>query len=153
MPRPQQAAIHDADTNFQDGTFTGRFSGRESVAGKNVRNRGDRHLARNRCPEKRDRRGSKPFPLGQAIQVLMMLDRGPAVNHGPRRGERLGRSTQEAITWLTCWRDRDGISVVDRATPCGTGRGGVELPDLPNALGQGSQQAFRPPKLTLISHG
>ena len=32
---------------------------------------------------------------------------------------------------------------MDRATPHGTGRGGVELPDLPNALGHGAQQAFR----------
>jgi hypothetical protein len=53
------------------------------------------------------------------------------------------KTPQEVITWLTCWRDRDGISVVDRATPHGTGRGGVELPDLPNALGHGAQQAFR----------
>jgi hypothetical protein len=53
------------------------------------------------------------------------------------------KTPREAITWLTCWRDRDGISVVDPATPHGTGRGGVELPDLPNALRHGAQQAFR----------
>ena len=27
------------------------------------------------------------------------------------------KTPQEVITWLTCWRDRDGISVVDRASP------------------------------------
>ena len=26
-------------------------------------------------------------------------------------------TSKEVVTWLTCWRDRDGISVIDRAQP------------------------------------
>src|SRR5438093_12123953 len=40
------------------------------------------------------------------------------------------KTAQESITWLTCWRDRDGVSVVDRASPSpkDANRPGVRLP-------------------------
>src|SRR6185437_1657480 len=55
------------------------------------------------------------------------------------------KTDQEVITWLTCWRDRDGISVVDRAQPTGknNSRRAALLPQYPDALAHGAMQAFK----------
>jgi outer membrane protein assembly factor BamB len=55
------------------------------------------------------------------------------------------KTPHEVITWLTCWRDRDGISVVKRESPDQyntANRRCVRLPNLTNALEHGAQQAF-----------
>jgi hypothetical protein len=54
------------------------------------------------------------------------------------------KTDHEVITWLTCWRDRDGIGVVTRESPDlrNCNRPCIRLPNLDNALGQGVQQAF-----------
>jgi hypothetical protein len=54
------------------------------------------------------------------------------------------KTDQEVVTWLTCWRDRDGISVVDRAQPTGknNSRKAVLVPQYPDALAHGASQAF-----------
>lgn len=54
------------------------------------------------------------------------------------------KTPQEVVTWLTCWRDRDGISIIDRVSPGerDNKRPGMRLPNLANATEQGAQQAF-----------
>ncbi len=54
------------------------------------------------------------------------------------------KTPHEVITWLTCWRDRDGIGIVERVSPSerDAKRPGVRLPNLENALRDGAQQAF-----------
>jgi hypothetical protein len=54
------------------------------------------------------------------------------------------KTPHEVITWLTCWRDRDGISMVGRVSPDrqNANRPCVRLPNLSNALEHGAQQAF-----------
>ena len=55
------------------------------------------------------------------------------------------QTDHEVVTWLTCWRDRDGIGVVDRVSPAlrDCRRPCVRLPNLENALEYGARQAFR----------
>ena len=56
------------------------------------------------------------------------------------------KTPHEVITWLNCWRDRDGISIVGRESPGERDSAGhpcVRLPKLTNALAHGVQQAFK----------
>jgi outer membrane protein assembly factor BamB len=54
------------------------------------------------------------------------------------------KTPHEVVTWLTCWRDRDGIGVIQRESPdtINCNRPCVRLPKLGNALEHGAQQAF-----------